>query len=141
MEKKNYTMKEIAQIVKQEYRKFVTEHRILTTVIAIALVVLVIMSMMDPVVLSIKDNSGHIRSGTGWEFYEDSYARYYMYDPTNTTVIYLNRAPEDIETALDNGHITLDDLDEQGIAYYVKPKDDSFAYWSTSRFANWLLGY
>lgn len=85
----------------------------------------------DPVVVAIdrEDSIGILEkldNGTIHSFYDDEDARYYLADGAmawDYTVHCRNRSDEPLPLALDEGHITLEDLDRFDIEYVVRYKD------------------
>ena len=64
--------------------------------------------------------------GTIEAFYEDEDAWYYLADgrePWDMTVHYENRTDEPLPAAMEEGRVTLEDLDEFDIDYVVREKD------------------
>lgn len=85
----------------------------------------------DPVVVAIEREDSisileKLDNGTIHSFYDDGDARYYLANGAmawDYTVHYRNRSDEPLPVALDEGHITLEDLDRFDIEYVVRYKD------------------
>lgn len=87
-------------------------------------VLILVVCCGKPIITSIHYDNGNAELAAEEEFYQDE--NYVYFFPTirsgYITVTYLNRASENIRSALDAGRVTIADLDRFHIAYYTKPK-------------------
>lgn len=110
----------------------VTNKRIWVLGLACLCLIGLILACADPIVIDIREEGtefvGGKEPGKIFSFYYDEFdgAWYYLTSgdlPYDVTVVYLNNRKETLIEALDEGHITIDDLDRFDIDYVVKYVD------------------
>jgi hypothetical protein len=98
--------------------------KIIVIITACVFVVAFILSSLDPIVLTIRNEDVDKSDTVIHSFYADERSRYYLADGSfslQVRVYYLNRGWETIDEAFRKGHIDLYDLDRFGIEYIIKP--------------------
>lgn len=123
-------MNDLSQVKNNENTSTKISTRTIVTIIAVVLflcIVVICIEEINPIVLSIEYDKDCCFNDEGvYTFYADKHGSYYLADgalPFSVTVYYLFGDPETLTTALQKGHITLDDLNRFDIEYGIIPNN------------------